>query len=145
MISKRFLFTVFILFILFLAISHLAEAKLLPRFSTKNKGAKSVATSIIYVSPKLRSDRKALNVYFSNLSKARTIIYSLIYTTNGKEEGISGSIDPENGDAVNRELLFGTCSSGVCRYHSNITNMRLEVVTELLSGKKTVKRFRIRI
>lgn len=112
--------------------------RLLPRF----RGVKKTVGSS--VSARLRGDRKALNVSFSNLKKARNVMYILMYQTNGKDEGVSGSIDLSS-DSTTRELLFGTCSSGVCRYHTSITNMKLEVTSEMTSGKKTLKRFRIRV
>lgn len=125
--------------------SPIVEAKVLPRFSQGNTNPirKSAGAKGISVYAKLRSDRKALLVTFSNLQLARAVTYILTYKTDGKDEGVSGSVDTSGGSA-SRELLFGTCSSGVCRYHPNLSNMRLEVVSELTSGKKSVKRFRIK-
>jgi len=140
-IMKTFLWS--LLLTLFFAISALSvEAKVLPRFSSKSTGLTYV--SGIGVSARLRADRRALNVYFSNLQKANSVMYTLIYETNGKQEGASGTIDISSSNA-SRELLFGTCSSGDCTYHQNITNMKLEVLTELTNGKKTMKRFKVRI
>lgn len=120
--------------------------RVLPRFSSKKStSVGSGVYSSVGISVRLRSDRRAINVYFSNLSKAKGLTYTFIYQTNGKDEGVSGSVDSSQGDSAARELLFGTCSNGVCVYHQNLSNMRLEVMTELLSGKKTIKRFRVRI
>lgn len=122
-------------------------AKVLPRFQSsggKVGPKKASGGGGVYSSARLRGDRKAVNVSFSNLGAARDVTYILTYQTNGKEEGISGSVDVSSGSAT-RELLFGTCSSGVCRYHSGITNMRLEISGELTSGKKFVRRYRIRV
>ncbi len=132
-----------ILLTLFLAAP--AHAKLLPRFQNSKTVSKKTTSSGVGISPKLGSDRKALSIYFNNLKNARNLTYTLIYQTNGKDEGVSGSIDSSAGNSASRKLLFGTCSSGVCRYHPGLSNMRLEVITELLSGKKTLKRFRIRV
>jgi hypothetical protein len=120
-------------------------ARLLPRFKS-SKGIKqgSVSSGVI-ISPKLRGDRLALNIYFGNLQKVSSVFYTLIYQTNGKDEGISGEVNSSGGNSTNRELLFGTCSSGVCRYHENISNMRFEVQTELPSGKKTLRRYKIKV
>ncbi|NMB83845.1 hypothetical protein GYA28_00990 [Candidatus Roizmanbacteria bacterium] len=121
-----------------------AQAKLLPRFSTSRSTGKTYSSGV-GVSARLRADHQALNVYFSNLQKAASVMYTLVYEANSKEEGVSGSIDISSGNA-SRELLFGTCSTNnVCTYHQNITNMRFEVTTELTNGKKTLKRFRIRV
>lgn len=139
-------FIVFVLSVNFLILAPLSYGKLLPRFASKAKsaGKSAVVYSGVSISPKLRSDRKALTVYFSNLQVARQVTYTLMYQTNGKEEGVSGSISGSVGN-TNRELLFGTCSSGVCRYHTGITNMRLEILTELTSGKKTLKKYKIKV
>ncbi|QQG44061.1 MAG: hypothetical protein HYW86_04320 [Candidatus Roizmanbacteria bacterium] len=122
------------------------EAKVLPRYKTAGKAvSKSYAAPVgISVSARFRGDRQALNVYFNNLKNATDVSYTLTYETNGKAEGAGGSVDVSAGNAT-RELLFGTCSSGVCRYHTGITGMKLEVVSQLLSGKKSVKRFRIKV
>lgn len=114
----------------------IVEAKLLPRFIKTNK---------MVVSLKLRRDRLALILSLSNLQKVNNITYSLMYQTNGKDEGISGTIDSSAGTSITRELLFGTCSAGVCRYHPNITNMKLEIVSDLPNGKQTLKRYRIKV
>lgn len=118
-------------------------ARLLPRF--RQTGVKTTAGSGVGTSVRLRSDRKALLVYFSNLSKAKSVSYVLMYETNGKEEGVGGSIDSTAGNSAQRVIDFGTCSSGVCRDHSNITKMTFEVTVDLPSGKKTLRKFRIRV
>ena len=120
------------------------NARILPRF--QNKGApKGTVYSGLIVSPRLRTDRRALLVTFNNLQKVKNTTYTLIYQTAGKDEGASGSLDSSTGNSLNRELIFGTCSSGVCRYHTNLTSMRFEVISELPSGKRSLKRYRIRI
>ncbi len=111
------------------------EAKLLPRF-TKTSG--------LVVSPRLRSDRQALVLTLSNLQKVKNVTYTLMYQTNGVDQGVGGSLDSSSGSSVTRELLFGTCSD-VCRYHSSITNMKLEIVSELPNGRQTLRRYRIRV
>ncbi len=123
-------------------------AKTLPQAKTAGKVAvkQSVSTGGgISVTPRLRRDRKALFVYFGNLQNATSVSYALIYQTNGREEGAGGSVRSNEGNSVTRELLFGTCSKKVCTYHSGITNMRLEVASELKSGKKSLKRYKIKI
>lgn len=131
-----------ILIIIFLFISTGVEARLLPRFLGRSSG--SVASGLV-VSPRLRSDRLALIVTLSNLNKVNSAFYSLIYQSNGIEQGVNGSLDSSQGNSVTRELLFGTCSSGVCRYQENLSNMTFEVTSELPSGKRVLRRFRVRI
>jgi len=139
---RRILLGFFILlFVLFLSQENV-EAKVLPRF---RGGGGGTVVSGIGVYPRLRADRLGLIVGFSNLQKANSVTYTLVYETDGKEEGVSGSIDSSSGSSASRELLFGTCSSGTCRYHAGLTNMRLDVVSDLTTGKRTLKRFRVRI
>jgi hypothetical protein len=127
----------------FLSGAPIAEARILPRFGKATTRATSSFKGVS-VSARLRADRKALLVTFGGLQNATGVTYTLTYQTDGKEEGISGSVD-SSVNSVTRELLFGTCSAGVCRYHSNITNMKLEVVSNLTSGKKSIRRFRIKV
>lgn len=138
------------IFVFFLGISIVLpktiEAKLLPQAKSGIKRAVGQTTSTgINVLPRLRNDRRALNITFSNLQNANSVSYNLIYQTRGQEEGAGGTVRPSEGQVASRELLFGTCSRNVCRYHANISNMRLEIISDLKSGKKTLKRYRIRI
>lgn len=119
--------------------------KILPRFKQTYTTNTKAVTSGVGIRPSLRGDRRALNVYFSNLSKVKSVSYMLIYQANGVDKGAGGTIDVTKGDSINRELIFGTESSGVYRYDEGIANMKLEVTTELLNGKKTLKRFRIKV
>jgi len=137
-----------LLTLLFLSLFLLAlpvEAKLLPRFSTpaQNSRGGSGGGSVV-VSPKLRGDRRALNVYFGNPSKAKSISYILSYRGNDSDQGAMGSVDVSSGN-TSRELLFGTCSTSVCTYHQGISNMKFGVTIELASGKKIIKRYRVKI
>lgn len=122
------------------------EAKVLPQ--AKKGGKVSTGRSVsagVSVSPRLRADRRALNISFNNLSKVQNISYILTYETNGKPEGASGSVSSSSGNSATRTLVFGTESSGVPRYHTNITNARLEVTVEMPNGKKSVKKYRIKV
>ena len=121
------------------------EAKLLPRFTNINKSVRQrVVSSGLVVSPKLRSDRRAIVLTLSNLQKVKNVTYTLMYQTDGVDQGVGGTLDSSSGSSVTRELLFGTCSD-VCRYHSDITNMKLEIVSELPNGRQTLKRYRIKV
>lgn len=131
-----------VLFI-FLA-SSLAEAKLLPQAKGAKPASVKSSGSGISVWPRLRGDRKALLVSFGNLQNAKSVSYILMYNANGQDEGVGGSISSLEG-TQSRELLFGTCSKNVCRYHTNIKNARFEVSYTTTSGKKYLKRYRIRV
>lgn len=97
----------------------------------------------VIISPKLRSDRLALIVGFGGLLRANSVSYTLSYNANGIPQGVAGTIRPTQ-DSTKRELLFGTCSAGVCRYHTNIKGMKLVVTSYLKSGKRAIKTFRIK-
>lgn len=137
----------------FLSLSFLSvsiDAKTLPQAKksvskTTSQKKSTGGSANVVISPRLRRDRKALRVSFSNLKKARSVTYMLIYQTNGKDEGVSGTVDASAGNAVTRELLFGTCSSGVCRYHPNLKNVRFEATIELASGKILTKKYKIKV
>ncbi|MBI5465648.1 hypothetical protein HY946_03475 [Candidatus Gottesmanbacteria bacterium] len=129
---------VFLIF-LFIISSQIVYAK--KRFPLKGRAVGGGAGAII--SPRLRSDRLALIVNFSGLSKTNSVSYTLSYNTNGIPQGVVGTITPTS-DTTQRELLFGTCSAGVCRYHTNLTNMKFVVTSNLKGGKRAIKSFRVK-
>lgn len=123
-----------------------AAKKILPRFQGRASSSVSVSpSSRVSVSPRLRSDRLALVVTFGNLQNASSVTYGLTYLTADREEGAGGTIRYQGDNLATRELLFGTCSKGVCRYHSAISNMKFEVISTLNSGVKILKRYRVRV
>lgn len=128
---------------------NIVEARVLP---WAKKGGTSApakistqATNTVIVQPGFMPGRGGIRVYFGNLQNAKSVSYTLSYETNGKAEGVSGSVSPSDGNSTTRELLFGTCSTGVCTPHKNIKNMKLEVKSQLTSGKTAIKRFRIKV
>ena len=134
-----FLFSLFVL-------SETVEAKVLPQAKKSGKTTTvKTAGKTIGVSPKLRADRKALNVYFSNLQNAQSVSYFLTYSQGGQQEGAGGSLNLAGGSSQSAELLFGTCSKNVCRYHTNIKDGKLEVTYTSKSGKKYLKRYKIKV
>lgn len=136
-----------ILFFFFL-LPGIGEAKVLPQAkkSTSTQRSSKVSTTTgITVWPKLRSDRKSLTVSFGNLQNATEVSYSLTYSTDGRQEGVEGALSLGGSSSASRELLFGTCSKSVCRYHNNISNMKLEVSYASTAGKKYIKRFKIKV
>ena len=142
--------SIFILAILTLALTSVPTfaKKVLPR--AKPAGGPKVASGTpsgrIGVSVKFRGDRRAIIVNFSSLSNASTVSYTLSYSTRGTTQGAGGSINPTTtGNSASRELLFGTCSHGVCRYDSGITNAKLVVTYTLTNGKRYSKSFRIKV
>lgn len=95
-------------------------------------------------SVKLRGDRKAITLTLSNMGGISSVSYQLTYIANGVSQGVMGKIDPALEATATRELLFGTCSHGVCTYHTNISNMKLTVSSHLTSGVTIIKPYRIR-
>lgn len=125
-----------------------AEAKLLPqaaRGGQKPTAAKNSAGAGISVYPRFRADRRALIVNFGNLQNAKSVSYALTYNTGEQQEGAIGTLPMDGSPNSSNELLFGTCSKNVCRYHTNISNMKLEVSYSSKMGKKYIKRFRLKV
>jgi len=110
---------------------------------SQKAGTATVSTSII-ISPRLRRDRKALQITFSNLSRVSSFSYELTYFGSGIDQGVFGSVTPKGENSTYRELLFGTCSHNVCRYHSGIQNMIFTVTANLKDGRKIIKKYRVR-
>lgn len=129
------------------------EAKILPQARLPDGQAqKSSSTSGVKnsrggigVYPSLRADRRALIVNFSNLGVVSSVSYFLTYRTSTQDEGAGGKLNLSGKSSETAELLFGTCSKGVCRYHVGIRDARLEVNYTTKSGKKYIKRFKIRV
>lgn len=123
------------------------KAKLLPQAGKvgKSQTVKKVIGVGITVSPRFRTDRRAVIVNFGNLQNVSNVSYTLTYTQNGQEEGAIGTLNLGSSQTASQELLFGTCSKNVCRYHTNITNAKLEVLYTTKAGKKFVKRYRLKI
>lgn len=143
---KKLSLSLIALYVLFI-FAGITEAKILPqsaKTSLKQTSARSTGTTIS-VTPKIRADRKALNVNFSNLQNAKSVSYMLIYKQNGQEEAAMGALNLTGSASDKAELLFGTCSKNVCRYHSYIKDARFEVSYTSKTGKKYLKKFRIKV
>lgn len=148
--------SIFSIFLMFLFFSKTVEAKVLPQargVSTKTV-VKSATGTNISVYPRLRSDRRALIVNFANLQSASAVSYSLTYKqslppsdgkTSTQDEGAMGSLSLGGSANANTELLFGTCSKNVCRYHTGIKDAKFEVSYTTKAGKKYLKRYKIKV
>ena len=98
------------------------------------------------VVPYVRVDKKALFVDFENFNNTIDhVYYNLNYNRrdNGIKGGVEGSFFPSvaaysgsyNGkNYIRRELIFGTCSQGVCVYHP-AKDVVLTVKTYIKNGK----------
>ena len=109
----------------------------------KSGGAVTYTPKGVGVSVKLRPDHLGLNITFSNFDNIESGTYQLVYNSEGVQQGAGGSVII--GDSSTKEILFATCSKGACRFHENITNMRLSVVSTLKNGQTVLKPFRIRV
>lgn len=148
--SRKLVFLLSFLLALLLVYPQDAHAKrTLPQAGAKKTvskvqtggGVKGVGASV-----KFRGDRKAIIAAFSNLEIASSVSYTLSYTAGrGVKEGAGGTISDLSAGTATRELLFATCSAGVCRYHTGIKNAKFTVTTILKNGRKAVKNFRLKV
>jgi hypothetical protein len=122
----------------------LAARKRPPRKSGSGAPVRTYYTRGVRASVRFRSDRRGLLINFSGFNNIASVTYSLTYTANGIPQGVSGTITAETA-GEQRELLFGTCSGGVCRYHTNITNAKLLIDSKLYSGTTIRKPYRIKV
>ena len=133
--------------VIFLALSAspvLAARKRTPKVRQKAQSAITYSASQgVSSKVRFRPDRLALLINFSGFNNILSGSYELTYTANGIPQGAGGSIII--GDTSTKTLLFGTCSGGVCKYHSNITNAKLKIISITKSGQKIVKPYRIRV
>lgn len=106
---------------------------------------KKTAVADVSVSPSVGRDGKSISVYFANLQKTSSLAYTLSYLTNGKPEGAGGSINTKGKFSLSRTLLLGTCSSGVCRYHTNIANAQLTVTITYKDGRTVTRTYPLKI
>jgi len=135
--------TIIILTLLFISFSAFAQ----PAWAKKKIGAggSAVVTSAGFtIWPRLRKDRRALLVTFSNLNLVSSFTYELTYLGSGIDQGVYGQVTPKGENSTSRELLFGTCSHGVCRYHTNITGMKFKVTATLTNGQILTKKYRVK-
>ncbi len=145
---KKIIFlVVFAVFTLFLFYSFALSPAFSKKKITRQGGSKTISSgSKLIIKPKLRSDRRALIVNFSNLGAISSFSYSLEYNSNGIPQGVSGTVTPQGEESIQREILFGTCSHNVCRYHTGISEMRFIVTSTLKSkGIKVRKIFKIKV
>jgi hypothetical protein len=116
------------------------------RGGTTSSSSGYISTSgRVVTSARFRGDRRAVIVSFAGLSNASSVNYSLTYDSNGIAQGAMGTMTNIAGSSDSRELLFGTCSHGVCRYHTGIINARLVITSKLKSGITTRKSYKLKV
>jgi hypothetical protein len=85
-------------------------------------------------SASVAKNKRSVAVTFANLSNVKSISYQLTYDSNKGAQGAGGTIKVTSTKNQSRTLLFGTCSHGVCTYHTSLKNARLSVDFTLKSG-----------
>jgi len=120
-----------------------AAKKFVPKGKTTTASAKS-GGGAVPVKVSYRADKRALNFYFINFSGISSVSYMFSYDTNGITQGAAGSVAAANNPSQSRELLFGTCSTSVCTYHSGLKNAKLTFTANYSNGRKSSKIFRIK-
>lgn len=108
-------------------------------------GVSRTVSGRVTSSVRFKSGRNGIIISLSGLSNAESVSYELTYNTNGITQGAMGTISNITNSTDSRELLFGTCSGGVCRYHTNITNAKLIITSKLKSGTTTRKSYRLKV
>ena len=147
LMKQKFILALILSLILFTLLTTftLAAKTRPPRGSITNTPVTRTYTQGIHSHIQFRPDRLGLLINFSGFTNSiEAVTYTLTYTANGVPQGAMGTATPETG-SEQREVLFGTCSHGVCRYHTNITNAKLTIDTKLSSGLTIRKPYRINI
>lgn len=121
-----------------------AAKKFIPKRSTAVVRRSTGPGVSIPAVAKYRGDKLGILLSFSNFNGIDSADYSFTYNGNGIDQGAGGTIRSSNNPTVERELLFGTCSSGVCTYHYNLKNARLVLTIHYTNGRTASKSYRIK-
>jgi hypothetical protein len=121
-----------------------AAKKFIPKTKTTYTKSVSRSSSSIPLSVKYRGDKLGIYFTFLNFNGIESADYSFTYTGNGIAQGAGGTVRTSNNPTSQRELLFGTCSSGVCTYHHNLTNAKLVFTLHYTNGTTATKSYRIK-
>ncbi len=133
-----------VLLLITLGASPVSAKKLLP-FLKKATGAAAPTSSGVVSSVKFRGNRLGIIVTFGNLQAAYKVDYFLSYQSKGITQGASGSITDTSIGSATRDIIFGSCSKGVCRYDAGISNAKFVVTIYLNSGRKIVRSYRLKV
>lgn len=141
--KKAVLSVIFLLGVIIFAASN-------PVFAAKKFVSKSsiprarVSKGSIPVIVRYRSDHLGILLSFANFNGIDSATYSFTYSSNGNPQGAGGTIKSTSNSTSPRELLFGTCSTAVCTYHTGLTNARLVLTANFTNGRTATKVFRIK-
>lgn len=142
---KKILYILTFLLVIFsLYITPVFAKKLLP-FLRKTTGGTASTSSHVTSSVKFRGDRLGIIVTLGNLQAAYKVDYFLSYQTKGTTQGASGSITDTSMGSATRDIIFGSCSKGACRYDSGISNAKFVITIYLTGGRKIVRSYRLKV
>lgn len=136
-----------IITLLFLAVASLtvgAQQSFAAKKFVKKPAAATVKTSgggSIPAIVRKRGDARGILISFSHFNGLQSVSYSFTYTTGGLQQGAGGQVTSANNPTSQRELLFGTCSGGVCKYHTGVKNARLVLTATFTNGRKVSKSY----
>ena len=81
-----------------------------------------------YVTLTPRPDGREVTLMIDNVTNATEAEYELEYTAGSMIQGVFGTIDfNEDEPPVEKDLLFGSCSKGKCRYDENVSGGSLTI------------------
>ena len=112
-----------------------------PAIMDETQNVLTLSPDAIGLSVAFRADKKAMKFTVGNADGINSIEYQISYTKNVKgedvPEGLIGTVDMNPGDKTAsigyRE--FGTCSSGVCRYDTVVSPVKLTLKVVKSDGK----------
>ncbi len=142
---KKTLSIFVLVFVLSALGTSLVSAKKLLPFLRKGAGVTTSTSSQVVSSVKFRGDRLGIIVTLGGLQAAYKVNYFLSYQTKGTTQGASGSITDTGVGSVTRDIIFGSCSKGVCRYDSGISNAKFVITIYLNSGRKIVRSYKLKV
>lgn len=142
---KKAICLIFFLVLFLTSTSGVYAKRLLPYLRTANRAPVAAATTRgVTSSVKFRGDRRAIIAVFNNINAFQSISYILTYSGNGIPQGVTGNITPGD-NTTTREIIFGTCSNGICRYDRNITNAKFIITTTLNNGTRIRKTYVLKV
>jgi hypothetical protein len=75
-----------------------------------------------------RTDGKEVTLIIDKVTNATSAEYELEYTAGSMIQGVFGELDFEtDGLPLSKDLLFGSCSKGKCRYDENVSGGSLTI------------------
>lgn len=142
--KKTLCIIILLLALVALSASSVSAKKLLP-FLRKATGVTTSTSSGVTSSVKFRGDRLGIIITLGSLQAAYKVDYFLSYQTKGITQGASGSITDTSIGSATRDIIFGSCSKGACRYDSGISNAKFVITLYLNSGRKIVRSYRLKV